>query len=74
MCPNMQDAEWLDMQANYPGDFARAVEVEREIQTRDPHFWMHPSCVPLDTIDFTDPPTAQGSFFAERGCATGCFT
>jgi hypothetical protein len=74
MCPNMADDEWLDQQINWPDDFAEAVRIERECRERDPHFWMHPSCQPLDTIDFREPPTAQGSFLAERGCTTGCFT
>jgi hypothetical protein len=74
MCPNQQDDEWLDQQVNWPDDFAKAVAIEREIRERDSHFWMHPSCQPLDTIDFRVPPSPQGSFLAERGCTTGCFT
>ena len=74
MCPNMQDDEWLDMKVNWPSDFDEAVQMEREIQLVDPHFWMHPLCRPLDTIDFAVVPTAQGSMFADRGCTTGCFT
>ncbi len=46
MCPNMHDEEWLDMQLNWPADFAEAVQMEHDIQLRDPHFWMHPSCRP----------------------------
>lgn len=70
MCPNMRDNEWTDMQRDYPSDFADAVQIEREIRLRDPHFWMHPACVPLDQVDFT----AQHTMFADRGCTTGCFT
>jgi hypothetical protein len=69
-CPNMKDGEWLDMKNNYPEDFARACALEVEIQLVDPHFWMHPSCVPLSQVDFT----AQFTMFADRGCTTGCFT
>jgi hypothetical protein len=74
MCPNMRDDEWLDMQTNWPNDFAEAVQIEKDIQLRDPHFWMHPSCVSIDTVDFSAPPTDQTSMFPERGCTTGCFT
>jgi len=70
MCPNMSDGEWLDMQINWPGDFARACDLEIEIQQSDPHFWLHPSCVPLASVDFT----GQTTMFADRGCTTGCFT
>lgn len=47
MCPNMRNAEWIDMKQNYPHDFHKAVELEREIRQRDPHAWLHESCVPL---------------------------
>jgi hypothetical protein len=70
MCPNMRDDEWDDLRRNYPADFAEAVQIERELRTVDPHFYLHPACVPLDQVDFT----AQHSMFADRGCTTGCFT
>ena len=70
MCPNASDGEWLDMQIHYPGDFAKACELEAETRLVDPHFYLHPSCVPLSEVDFT----AQQSMFADRGCTTGCFT
>lgn len=70
MCPNMGDAEWIDMQANWPTDFAAAIAIEAEIRARDTHFYLHPSCVPLADVDFF----SQQTMFAERGCTTGCFT
>lgn len=70
MCPNQGDAEWIDMKLNYPADFAKACAVESEIRLKDPHFYLHPSCVTLDQVDFF----AQGTMFAERGCTMGCFT
>lgn len=70
MCPNHSDAEWIDMQANWPEDFAAACELEAETRLRDPHFYLHPSCVPLASVDFY----AQHTMFPERGCTTGCFT
>ncbi|HEY4087558.1 MAG TPA: hypothetical protein VGM43_16575 [Bryobacteraceae bacterium] len=70
MCPNMRDDEWLDMQQNYPSDFAEACQIEAEVRQLDPHFWLHPACIPLASVDFT----AQHTMFADRGCTTGCFT
>ena len=70
MCPNMSDGEWLDMSINWSGDFAAACALEIDIQAVDPHFWLHPSCKPLASVDFT----AQTTMFSDRGCTTGCFT
>lgn len=70
MCPNLSDAEWIDMQTNQPGDFGKACDLETETRLKDPHFFLHPSCVPLAEVDFY----AQTTMFAERGCTTGCFT
>lgn len=70
MCPNQSDAEWLDMKLNQPQDFAAACALEADARLEDPHFYLHPSCVPLAEVDFT----AQHTMFADRGCTTGCFT
>lgn len=70
MCPNLADAEWIDMKQNWPGDFAQACALESETRLRDKHFYLHPSCTPLASVDFT----SQTSMFADRGCTTGCFT
>ena len=70
MCPNHSDAEWIDMKMNWPRDFAAACELEAEARVKDPHFYLHPSCVPLAEVDFF----AQHTMFAERGCYQGCFT
>lgn len=70
MCPNHSDAEWLDMKMNQPEDFAAACALEVEMHFKDPHFFLHPACVPLAQIDFT----SQFTMFADRGCTTGCFT
>jgi hypothetical protein len=52
MCPNQSDAEWLDIKSNHPDEFRKAVELERDIQLRDPFAWMHKSCKPLDQVEF----------------------
>lgn len=70
MCPNLSDSEWIDMQRNWPADFEKACELEREARLKDPHFYLHPACIPLAQVDFT----AQTTMFAERGCTGGCFT
>lgn len=70
MCPNMGDAEWIDMKTNWPTDFAEACAIEAEIRKVDQHFYLHESCVPLVEVDFF----AQTTMFAERGCTGGCFT
>lgn len=70
MCPNMAQAEWVDMKENWPADFQMAVELEREIRSKDPHAYFHKSCVPLDQVDFTN---NQTSFF-DNSCSSGyCF-
>ena len=70
MCPNLSDAEWIDMKINWPSDFAAACSLEDETRLKDPHFFLHPACVPLAQVDFL----AQTTMFAERGCVGGCFT
>lgn len=70
MCPNLSDAEWIDMQRNWPQDFTAACALEDEAREKDPHFYLHPSCVPLAEVDFF----AQATMFSERGCTGGCFT
>lgn len=70
MCPNHSDAEWLQMKLEWPDDFALACVLEAEVRVKDPHFYLHPSCIELAHVDFL----AQGSMFSDRGCTTGCFT
>jgi len=70
MCPNMGNAEWIDMKLNWPEDFKLACQVEVECREKDPHFWLHSSCVPLAEVDFF----VQETMFSERGCVGGCFT
>lgn len=51
-CANMDDPEWIDLKENHPDEFAKAVAVDYEIRERDPHAFLHPSCIPLDQVDF----------------------
>lgn len=52
ICPHLSDATWLEMQHDDPEDFLEAVQIEREIQKRDPNIFLHRSAKPLDEIDF----------------------
>ena len=70
MCPNLADAEWVEMKRDWPEDFEKACQIESELRQDDPHFWLHPSCTPLASVDFD----AQLTMFADRGCTGGCFT
>lgn len=69
-CPNLSDPEWIDMKLHWPEDFERACQLEERLREHDPHFYLHPACVPLREVDFF----AQQTMFAERGCTGGCFT
>lgn len=74
MCPNRDDEQWLDMRVNWPEDFSRAVQFERDMQTKRSDFFLHRSLRPLDTVDFT---TTQKTMFrgnGENDCSEGCFT
>lgn len=70
MCANANDGEWQDLKRDWPEDFEAACLLEEESQRTDPHFWLHPSCKPLRSVDFAE----QHTMFADRGCTTGCFT
>jgi hypothetical protein len=70
MCPFKTDHEWSYTIENSPADFALAVELEREVQKRDPTVFFHKSCKPLDTVDFTQ----EDDLFAKQCNAGGCFT
>lgn len=69
MCPNHREDEWRDERDNTPRDFANAVWLEREIQKRDPHAFLHSECKPLDQVNFD--PRNEVMF---GGCDSGmCF-
>jgi hypothetical protein len=69
MCPNRSPKEWLDLKQNYPVDFRAAVAFEKEIQKKDPDYFLHTSCKPLAEVDLNE---EQGDMFT---CNSGyCFT
>jgi hypothetical protein len=70
MCPNQRDDEWRDLKTNHPSEFKSACELEKEVQSVDPHVWFHSSCKPLSEIDFTEEP----DLFGDSACKSGvCF-
>lgn len=66
-CPFHSDAQWRDLKANYPEEFADAVEVDRAIRTQPGvrgRQFMHRSMKPLDEVDFrTDAEIGQADLF-----------
>lgn len=68
-CPNQGDHEWRELKEESPEEFQMAVDLEKEIQKKDPTAWFHKSCKPLSEVDFTEDP----SLFS-RACDSGaCF-
>ena len=51
MCPHRNNAEWRFLRDCYPEDFARAVELEREVRQNDNHIWLHEDAVSLSRAD-----------------------
>lgn len=67
MCSNRTDEEWQRLPVS---EFRRAVELEEMVRERDPHLFLHSSCVPLGEVVFDG---SRDSLFA-GGCVGGCFT
>ena len=71
MCPHRDDATWQEMKDGDPDDFARAVELEREIQAGPwGDVWLHKSRRPLDEATFE---TAEFLPLLDL-CADACWT
>ena len=69
MCPNMRHDEWQDIKENYPDEFQKAIQLEKDVQKKDPHAFFHRSCKPLDEVDFEREPD-----LFNRPCNSGlCF-
>ena len=68
MCPYRRDDEWRSLPAN---EFQKAVDLEAELQEKDPDVFFHRSKVPLAEANLGD---AQSDLF-EAPCTSGlCFT
>ncbi len=48
MCPQQSDKEWLDLKNNHPGDWRRAIAIDKMLRTVDPDVYLHESLLPLD--------------------------
>ena len=69
MCPNMRHDEWQDIKENYPDEFQKAIQLEKDVRKKDPHAFFHRSCKPLDQVDFEREPD-----LFSRPCDSGlCF-
>ena len=72
-CPYQNDESWMFLKNVYPGDFSRAVEVDRRIRNsskrgiKEPIF-LHRKCEPLENIDFDN---TQGNLFNDE-CSGNC--
>lgn len=68
MCPNMGDAQWIEMRESDPQDFESACALDEQIREADPHIFVHSSGTPLRTAELGNPNQMQ------LGCTGGvCF-
>lgn len=70
MCPNMDDAEWHTMKRDYPADFAKAIELEKEIQEWDGEIWLTEHRKPLAQVEFD--PDGHSRKTGRYQCTLGC--
>jgi hypothetical protein len=47
-CPNATNDEWLDLKLNYPDDWTKAVELEKQVRSKDGEIYFHHSLKPLE--------------------------
>jgi hypothetical protein len=68
-CPNLSDAQWVEMRESDPEDFDKACDLDEEIRQRDPNVFLHRSCKPLRLVTLGSPDQMTLS-----GCESGmCF-
>lgn len=71
ICPNQTDGEWTDLT---PAEFALACAFEKEMQKKDPNYWLHDSCVPLAEVQFKRPDDLSVAMRCDAGDGAACFT
>jgi PP-loop superfamily ATP-utilizing enzyme len=72
ICPMRSLGDWRRLAARNPTDFAKAVEVERELQRVDPDVFLHPTARPLNVaVNGCRQPRAE---VAPAGCEPGLFS
>lgn len=70
MCPHRSNEGWRFLKTHSPGDWARAVALEKQMQAEDPDVFLHGSRGPLSDADLNED---QPDLF--EGCEEGfCFT
>lgn len=47
ICPQQDDAAWIQLRKNSPEDWQKAVEIEKQIQSRMPNVYLHRSLIKL---------------------------
>lgn len=69
MCPHRRNRQWQQLKTYYPADFQKAVQLDKEIRSRDKQggVWLHGSRKPLDEVDFTADETTDSLFGCEGG-------
>ena len=77
MCPYRGDAQWKRLKEHYPEDFAKAIQLDREISERDERggVFLHRKRVPLSEVDFSEVEertSSEGDVFGEvEHCDSG---
>lgn len=69
LCPNATNREWLALKKDWPEDFQKAVQLERDARIIDPGMTLHSSGKTLDQVDFNE---NQLTLF-ENTCAGMCW-
>lgn len=75
-CPNMADAQWVEIRDNDPEDFEKACVEDEALRRRDPHVFVHSSGRPLREVAAELDNPNQVRLFGDNpsGCDSGvCF-
>lgn len=72
LCPQRSVGDWRRLAARNPGDFAKAVEAERQIQETHPDVYLHQSGQPLNVA--VNGCRQAGTPDARKGCEEGLFS
>ena len=60
MCPLQIDEEWEKMKSESPNDYNRCIQIENDIQIRNPNIFLHKSTVRLEDIFWQCDVTVRG--------------
>jgi hypothetical protein len=75
MCPHHRNDEWQRMREQDPDDFAKAVQLEKEVQEKDAELFLHRSLRPISVLPFLEPEKDSADLFGGvDACDSGhCF-